>query len=68
MPQEDGTEKAFGAGLMSSFEEIKHVENHVGEKFSLEKGIKKPRAVADFHSSFLLIESVEQLKNELKRF
>lgn len=66
--QENDTVKAFGAGLMSSFGEIQHVETHQTEKFTLERGIEKPRAVADFHSSFLLIESVEQLKKELEKF
>jgi phenylalanine-4-hydroxylase len=65
---EEGEVKAFGAGLMSSFGEIQHISSHKTEAFTLEKGIKKLRAVASFHSSFLLIDSVDQLRSELKRF
>lgn len=68
--KEAGVVKAFGAGLMSSFGEIKHVttKEQKTRPFTLENGIEKPRAVASFHQEFLLIDSVEQLKKELMRF
>jgi phenylalanine-4-hydroxylase len=68
--KEEGKVKAFGAGLMSSLGEIKHVTTELQKTrpFTLENGIEKPRAVASFHQEFLLIDSVEQLKKELMKF
>ncbi|MBI3413627.1 MAG: hypothetical protein HY051_06160 [Candidatus Aenigmarchaeota archaeon] len=62
--------KAFGAGLMSSFGEIQKLKPGGAKvvQFSIQRGIQQPRAVASFHTEYLVIESVSELIEDLKGF
>jgi phenylalanine-4-hydroxylase len=67
--REQKTVKVFGAGLMSSFGEIKHATKQSGKQaFTLKRGVQKPRAVNSFHPQFLVIESISKLLGQLSDF
>lgn len=62
--------KAFGAGLMSSFGEIKKAtgKDSLVRSFSIERGIESKRAVYSFHNKYLVFNSVKKLNEDLRKF
>lgn len=68
--QEKQKFKAFGAGLMSSFGELKNVMSGKVpiRKFGIQKIINKKRAVKSHHKELFVFESVDKLTEELKQF
>jgi phenylalanine-4-hydroxylase len=70
LKEENGTRKAFGAGLMSSQAEIKRAVggNALVRPFSIQLGIESERAVASLHSAYLAFESVKKLDCMLEDF
>ncbi len=68
--KEKGNIKIFGTGLMSSFGELNNVINGKStlQPWSIEKAIRKPRAVTGFHPEMLVIDSIEKVKEELNHF
>ena len=67
--QEDGELKIFGAGLISSSGEIQNVVDGKVDihPFSIENVIKHEKAVWSFNSVLFWFESIESLKQELRR-
>ncbi len=67
---EGDTIKAFGAGLMSSFGEIQHAldAKTLKKPFSIRAAIQEDPAVYSFHNGYFVINSVNQLIEELNDY
>jgi len=62
--RENGKVKMLGAGLISSEKELVHAQNidrHI--PFSIVEAARTPKARADIHPKFFVVESLEQVKN-----
>lgn len=68
--REDGKTRIFGAGLLSSFGEIRHVMEGKTPvmPFTIENVIGYEKAIYTFNEVLFEIESIEALKVELSRY
>jgi len=67
--KEDGEIKIFGAGLISSHQELKHcLDTSRHKPFNVQEIINTPKTVASIHPHFFVMESIEQVKTALKEF
>lgn len=68
--REQGELKIFGAGLLSSFGEIQHVMagKTPTKPFTIENVIDYEKAIYTFNEVLFVIDSVEALKTELRRY
>ena len=64
--------KIYGAGLLSSAAEMKHVIHGIRknkicvERFNVEDVTKTPCVVTDFQKRYFYTESIEHAKNEIR--
>jgi len=64
--KEAGKVKIFGAGLLSSKDELLHCQNpSLWKPFDFEVIKQTPKAVASVHPQFFVLESIEQLEETL---
>ena len=66
--REDGEIKALGAGLMSSFGEIRHIAGANNRDFTITAAIHENPAVYSFHDGYFVIDSVAALTRELENY
>ena len=67
--KENGNVKVLGAGLISSNKEFLHaldINRHL--PFNIKNIIKTPKSVADVHNKYFILESLDQLEQELKEW
>ena len=69
---ENGELKIYGAGLLSSHAELKHIVTGIRQgqiclqKFNVEDAYNTECVVTDFQKRYFYTESIEQAKNELR--
>lgn len=60
--------KAFGAGLMSSFKEIKHALTAAHQPFTIQDAIKEDPAVYSLHNRYFVIDNINTLRIALETY
>ncbi len=68
--RENGEIKALGAGLMSSFGELRHStdRNVHNRDFTIEAAIQENPAVYSFHNGYFIVDSVAELAKQLEEY
>lgn len=68
--RENGKTKIFGAGLLSSSGEMEHIMSGKVpiKEFTIDNVLKEDKAMWTFNKQLFIIDSIEQLKQELSRY
>lgn len=67
--KENGEIKIFGAGLISSNQELKHcLDSSRHKPFNFKEITQTPKAVANIHPHFFVMESLDQVRKVLHEF